>query len=326
MNGFFKLVCIALLFFPAITVCGQSRYTCPKCKGEKYVPKPCPAVGCHKGTILCTECNGSGAIEHSCSSCNGSGTITKSRHLPCSHCHGKGGEMKRGQIPCTNARCKGGKIYTKSRIPGTHGRDSEKKAWYKCTTCDGTGYVNGTSKIACRYCGGTGEEKETSTYFDGTETRTVYTPISKTENYTVKCESCDGSGGIKEKCSKCEGSGNYLCTRCDGYANVREVCSRCNGNGVIDTYDAPQTQNITSSQPESGTSQTQKSTPSQPSSSTNSGQQKVCTNPQCHGGSIYCDDCDYTGFIYSNGKKEKCPKCKGIGKYVCSSCGGKGAL
>jgi DnaJ-class molecular chaperone len=51
-------------------------------------------------------------------------------------------------------------------------------------------------------------------------------------------------------------------------------------------------------------------------------QSKVCSNPKCHGGKIYCDDCDYTGEL--NGKT--CPKCNGAGSYPCPNCNGKGSV
>lgn len=55
------------------------------------------------------------------------------------------------------------------------------------------------------------------------------------EASTVNCESCGGSGHIKETCKQCAGKGSYVCPDCKGYGNVREKCSRCNGNGVIYT-------------------------------------------------------------------------------------------
>ena len=72
-------------------------------------------------------------------------------------------------------------------------------------------------------------------------------------------------------------------------------------------------------------------------------QTQVCSNPKCHGGKIYCDDCDYTGTITCkkcvgrgkidgntcsncNGKRMlSCGKCNGKGYFPCSNCGGKGS-
>lgn len=48
--------------------------------------------------------------------------------------------------------------------------------------------------------------------------------------------------------------------------------------------------------------------------------QTVCSNPKCHGGKVYCDDCDYTGKV----GKETCQKCKGKGYYICPNCNGTG--
>ena len=50
--------------------------------------------------------------------------------------------------------------------------------------------------------------------------------------------------------------------------------------------------------------------------------QTLCSNPKCHGGRIYCDDCDYSGEL--NGKK--CPKCNGEGIYPCPNCNGTGSV
>ena len=51
-------------------------------------------------------------------------------------------------------------------------------------------------------------------------------------------------------------------------------------------------------------------------------QTTICPNPQCHGGKIYCDNCDYTGKI----KGETCPKCNGAGYYPCPNCNGTGMV
>lgn len=63
----------------------------------------------------------------------------------------------------------------------------------------------------------------------------------------------------------------------------------------------------------------------------NSKEEKLCPNPKCHAGKIYCEDCDYTGTII-----QKCSACNGSGKIVkyksngqkytvdCDACSGKG--
>lgn len=49
-------------------------------------------------------------------------------------------------------------------------------------------------------------------------------------------------------------------------------------------------------------------------------QEKICSNPQCHGGKIYCEECDYTGMVGNH----TCPKCNGNGYYPCPNCNGTG--
>lgn len=50
-------------------------------------------------------------------------------------------------------------------------------------------------------------------------------------------------------------------------------------------------------------------------------QTKVCSNPKCHSGKVYCDDCGYVGTVKGN----VCAKCKGVGSYPCPTCNGKSA-
>lgn len=69
-----------------------------------------------------------------------------------------------------------------------------------CRACDGTGLV-----YVCPECGGDGDLDFETEY----------------NTYTVKCESCDGFGSVKDqgdetqKCEKCEGSGGTWDKRVD---------------------------------------------------------------------------------------------------------------
>ena len=60
-------------------------------------------------------------------------------------------------------------------------------------------------------------------------------------------------------------------------------------------------------------------------------QTQLCSNPKCHGGKIYCEECDYSGIIIckkcdGSGKVagNVCSQCKGTGKLSCTICNGNG--
>ena len=73
-------------------------------------------------------------------------------------------------------------------------------------------------------------------------------------------------------------------------------------------------------------------------------QNTICSNPKCHGGKIYCTECDMSGEIKCpdcrgtgkvlganctrcNGKRVvTCPKCNGEGTYPCPECNGNGVI
>lgn len=87
--------------------------------------------------------------------------------------------------------------------------------WYKCRTCNGTGYpytrncsaCNGKGKklniVNCSRCNGNGYirdeygEKKTCPKCDG----------AKKETYYTTCSSCNGSGEEKMACRTCGGRG-----------------------------------------------------------------------------------------------------------------------
>lgn len=52
-------------------------------------------------------------------------------------------------------------------------------------------------------------------------------------------------------------------------------------------------------------------------------QPTVCPNPKCHGGKIYCDECDGVGTVRNNAT---CQKCSGNGTYPCPNCNGTGKV
>lgn len=48
--------------------------------------------------------------------------------------------------------------------------------------------------------------------------------------------------------------------------------------------------------------------------------QTICSNPKCHGGRIFCNECAGVGKV----KNETCRICEGKGTYPCPKCGGTG--
>lgn len=188
----------------------RHQFDCPVCKGRGEIPKSCPNPKCHNGTISCENCKATGTVDHMCTACNGKGEVTTHKRYPCPECNGKKYVMQDKQVKCTH--CRNGKV------PAPH-RPSiaqSETVWVDHAECKGTGFITVKEKVTCPRCKGR-----------------AY--MIELEPSTVKCESCGGSGHIKETCKQCAGKGSYTCPTCKGYGNVREHCSRCNGTGVIYT-------------------------------------------------------------------------------------------
>lgn len=186
----------------------RHQFDCPDCKGKGAIPKSCPNPQCHNGTINCANCNATGTVSHTCTACDGTGTVTTHRKYPCPECKGKKFVTQDKQEKCT---CRNGKVPAQNRPSKAQ---SSETVWVDHTVCHGTGFVTVKEQVQCPRCNGRAYmiEREAS---------------------TVNCESCGGSGLIKETCKQCAGKGSYVCPDCKGYGNVRGKYSRCNGNGVI---------------------------------------------------------------------------------------------
>jgi len=68
--------------------------------------------------------------------------------------------------------------------------------YVECETCDGSGAAEGSSKVTCPKCGGSGETRTTQR-----------TPFGQFQSVTA-CDRCEGSGKIVDNpCSPCSGTG-----------------------------------------------------------------------------------------------------------------------
>lgn len=79
----------------------------------------------------------------------------------------------------------------------------EKEVSYRryqtCSSCDGTGAKEGTSKKTCSHCGGSGQTRTTQ-----------QTPFGNFSSVTT-CQHCGGSGQeIEHKCETCHGNGRVV--------------------------------------------------------------------------------------------------------------------
>lgn len=197
-----KIILTFTILFSALSLCAQSRNTCPDCNGDGEKIERCS--DCHNGAVYCKTCDYRGTIDSNCSSCNGQGYTLETVKKTCSSCQGARYTRMQKSTPCS---CRGGK-----RPQTTRGGNV---VYIDCSRCNGTGQLISYYNAACRYCAGSG--------YSGTETK---------QN---TCYNCNGAGVKKETCYTCNGKGAYVCSVCHGYANIKKPCKRCSGYGFIYT-------------------------------------------------------------------------------------------
>ena len=139
-----------------------------------------------------------------------------------------------------------------------------------CPKCGGSGQLdhcgrcNGTGKVRCSACSGSGEIKDSCSVCGGcgriTKTRLKNCHnchgtgryVDAINNYSCSlchgtgqvedryddiCPNCNGTGHASTReCRSCNGTGEVICPICDGNAHKPSTCDRCYGSGEVEVY------------------------------------------------------------------------------------------
>ena len=106
-----------------------------------------------------------------------------------------------------------------------------------CRACNGTGKITKTRLKNCSRCHGTGQ-----TYLEHQRSWTSCGYCGGSgqveDNYDEVCPNCNGTGnfGSGRECSDCNGTGEVICPICDGNAHKPSTCDRCYGSGEVEVY------------------------------------------------------------------------------------------
>lgn len=143
----------------------------------------------------------------------------------------------------------------------------------------------------------------------------------------IKCPECRGSGKVAGgNCKRCNGKGEVTCAKCNGKGVY--PCPDCQGNGVVgNSNSSSNSSNNNSGHNNNNNVGNDSHSPHKFPCPVCKGDKEVpvpCPNPDCHNGAVYCEECNYTGYI-----QHKCDVCNGEGtvsehrKIPCTKCKGE---